>query len=183
VAGLNEFWRGQRKITLMDANLLACYNAKDIIASLIQSKAEIDFTQGLDARFVDEDMARLLNKVKIKMTHFAFDLIGNEAKITRGLTLFRKHFKKSDRHCKVYILTNYNTTHDEDWSRVRKVIGLGFRPDIRIYQKGTHNRFLTDLAGWANNDRIYRACSFADYIPRVDGKRCGELYQSILKSA
>jgi len=183
VADLPEFWRGQRNIKLMDANLLACGDAADLLNSLIQSKAGVDFTQGLDARYLDEDTARLLGGVNIKMAHFAFDLPGNETAIIHGLTLFRKYFNKGDQHCKVYVLTNYNTTPAEDWYRVKKVMELGFRPDVRIYQKGTHSQFLTDLAGWANNSRIYRVCSFADFIPRKDGKRCGELYQSILQSA
>ena len=180
VADLSAFWRGQRNITVMDANLLACDKAPDMLVSLIESGAGIDFTQGLDARYVDEDTARLLGGLKIKMVHFAFDLMRNEAAIIRGLTLFRKYFHKSDRHCRVYILTNYDTTPAEDWYRVQKVTELGFRPDVRIYQKGTHSQFLTDLAHWANNPRFYRSCPFADFVPRRDGKRCGELYRGIL---
>jgi hypothetical protein len=183
VADLSEFWSGQRNITIMDANLLACGNAENLIVSLIESNANINFTQGLDARYIDENTARLLCGINIKMVHFAFDLMHNEAAVIRGLSQFRKHFKKCDRHCKVYILTNYNTTHAEDWYRVKKVIELGYQPDMRIYRKGTHSQFLTDLAGWANNCRIYRSCSFADFVPRKDGKRCGELYHSILKGA
>ena len=183
VAELQGFWRGQKNITLMDANLLACDNAADLLNVLIQSKAKLDFTQGLDARYLDDYTAKLLCGVDISMVHFAFDLVRNEPDIIRGLTHFRKHFQKSDRYCKVYVLTNYNTTHAEDWYRVKKVIELGFRPDVRIYQKGTHSRFLTDLSRWANFDRLYRSCSFEEYIPRTDGKRCGELYQSILHGA
>jgi hypothetical protein len=182
VADLPEFWRGQRIITVMDANLLACDRAEDLLVSLIESGASIDFTQGLDARYVDDNTAKLLGGMNIKMVHFAFDLMRNEADILRGLTLFRKFFYSSDRNCKVYILTNYNTTPAEDWYRVQKVMELRFRPDVRIYQKGTHSQFLTDLAHWANNPRIYRSCSFADFMPRKDKKRCGELYQSILKT-
>jgi hypothetical protein len=83
----------------------------------------------------------------------------------------------------VYILTNFDTTHAEDWYRVKKVIELGYQPDVRVYQKGTHSRFLTDLARWANLSRFRRSFSFEDYIPRKDGKRCGELYKNILKGA
>ena len=180
VADLSEFWRGQANIKLIDANLLACSNAENLLISLIESRAILDFTQGLDARFINDYNAKLLGKIKIKMIHFAFDLVHNEADIIRGLSLFRKHTATTCRERKVYILTNYNTTHAEDWYRVRKVIDLGFSPDVRIYQKGTHSRFLTDLARWANLSRLYRVCSFADYIPRKDGKRCGELYQDIL---
>ena len=179
-ASLPEFWRGQRRITVMDANLLACDESEALLASLAESGASINFTQGLDARYVDDGMARLLGGIDISMAHFAFDQMKSEAAILRGLALFRKHFSKSDRHCKAYILTNYDTTPAEDWYRIKKVMELGYQPDVRVYQKGTHSRFLTDLAGWANNKRIYRSCAFADYIPRKDGKRCGELYRDAI---
>jgi hypothetical protein len=180
VAGLNEFWRGQRNIKLMDANLLATAEREMLLEELAASGARIDYTQGLDARFVDDDIAALICRTNIKMVHFAFDLMRNEAAIIRGLAAFRRYFSGSDRDCKVYILTNYDTSPAEDWYRVQKVIELGFSPDVRIYQKGTHGRFLTDLARWANNQQLYRACSFADYVPRTDGRRCGELYRDVL---
>jgi hypothetical protein len=180
-ADLSEFWRGQGNITLMDANLLACPDREQLLETLAVSRARIDYTQGLDARFITEDVARLVCRTNISMVHFAFDLMRNEAAIIRGLKVFRRYFQRSDRYCKVYVLTNYDTTPAEDWYRVRKVIELGYRPDVRIYQKGTHSQFLTDLARWANNSRLYRACAFEDYVPRKDGQRCGELYQKILK--
>jgi hypothetical protein len=182
VADLSEFWRGQSKIMLMDANLLACDNAENLLTALIDSKAHIDFTQGVDARLVNDNTARLLGKMKIKMIHFAFDSMSSEAEVIRGLALFKKYSSTTCRERKVYILTNYNTTHAEDWYRVKKVMELGFRPDVRIYRKGTHPRFITDLSGWANFSRLYRSCSFEDYVPRKDGKKCGELYRDILQT-
>jgi hypothetical protein len=77
----------------------------------------------------------------------------------------------------VYILVNYNTTHQEDIYRVRKVMDLGYRPHIMVYNKGTHSQFLTDLARWCNNPRHYNSCTFADFIPRpASGKTIKELY-------
>ena len=180
VAELSEFWRGQRNIKLMDANLLACRDQDLLIHSLISSGAQIDYTQGLDARFIDEHTAQLLCRTNIKMVHLAFDLMKFEREIVCGLEIFRRHFQKSDRSCQVYILTNYNTTHAEDWYRVRRVIELGYQPDVRIYRKGTHDRFLTDLSRWANAHALYRSSSFEDYVPRKDGKRCSELYGNII---
>ena len=180
VSELCEFWRGQKHIKLMDANLLACTDRDLLIHSLIGSGAQIDYTQGLDARFIDEHVARLLCRTNIKMVHFAFDLMDHEREIVRGLEIFRSHFQKTDRSCQVYILTNYNTTHAEDWYRVKRIIDLGYQPDVRIYRKGTHDQFLTDLSHWANNKRIYRTCAFEDFVPRKDGKSCGELYRHII---
>ena len=50
VADLSEFWNGQRKIVLCDPNILACKDWRDLLQQLIDSRAEIDFNQGLDIR-------------------------------------------------------------------------------------------------------------------------------------
>jgi hypothetical protein len=180
-AELSEFWRGQNTIKLLDPNILSCDDRERLLQQLIDSKALIDYTQGLDARLIDDDIAELIAKTKIKTVHFAFDFIKNEAAIVRGLKIFKKHTTVTDRELKVYILTNYNTTLQEDWYRVSKVIELGYMPDVRIYRKGTEPRFLTDLARWTNNVKIFRSCpDFREYVPRVDGWACKELYSKIL---
>ncbi len=180
VSDLSEWWNGQKNIVLLDGNLLACNSREELLKQLIESKANIDYTQGLDARFIDNDVAELICKTKVSMVHFAFDLMKNERKIIEGLRIFKEHFNKSDRYCKVYILTNFNTTFEEDIYRVKKVMELGYRPDVRIYQKNTAPQFLKDLARWANNDFIYRSCKFEDYVPRKDGKRIKNIYANVV---
>lgn len=176
VANLSEFWSGQKNIKLLDANLLACKEKLDLIKQLEESKAYIDYTQGIDARFITEEIAKALCKTKIKMIHFAFDLMKNEKNIIKGLEIFKNISGKSDRHLKCYILVNYNTTYEEDLYRIKKVIELGYRPDVRIYQKPSAPQFIKDLARWANNDIIYRSCKFAEYVPRADGKKIKNIY-------
>lgn len=181
VADLDEFWRGQKEIKLLDPNLLACRQKEVLLRELIDSKARVDFTQGLDARFIDDDIASLINQIKIKTIHFAFDFMRNEKAIIRGLQCFKRHYNGSDRNIKCYVLTNYDTTHEEDWYRVRSLVELGYQPYVMIYQKGTHDQFLTDLARWSNSLFLNRSVSFEDYVPRKDGKSCKELYPEILK--
>lgn len=149
--------------------------------TLIQSGAVIDYTQGLDARLIDDDIAKLLAQTKIQMVHFAFDLMKNEERILKGLKIFAKHFNKSDRFKRVYILTNFNTTLKEDYFRVKKVLELGYSPYVMIYRKGTHPQFLTDLQRWSNNMFLQKAVSFEDYAPRKDGKSMKTLYAQIIK--
>lgn len=180
VADLSEFWNGQKNIKLMDANILACKDRERLLHQLIDSKAWIDYTQGLDARFITDDIAKLINKTKIKIVHFAFDFMKNEKAILKGLQTFKKYTSKTDRELKVYILTNYDTTFEEDIYRVNKVVELGYAPDVRIYMKDTAPQFLRDLQRWANNPKIFRTCKFEDYVPRVDGKTMKRLYNDIL---
>lgn len=176
VADLSEFWNGQKEIVLLDANILACKDRIELLNQLADSKAKVDFTQGLDARFITEDVADALKRIKIKTVHFAFDFMKNEKAIIRGLRIYKEIVGTSDRNAIVYILTNFNTKIEEDLYRVNMVQAAGFSPDIRIYRKHTAPQILRDLQRWANNRLLYRSCKFMDYVPRRDGKTIKELY-------
>lgn len=176
VADLSEFWNGQKEIVLLDANILACKDRKELLNQLADSKAKVDFTQGLDARFITEEVAEILAKIKIVRVHFAFDFMKNEKAVIRGLCIYKEIVGTNDRNAIVYILTNFNTTIEEDLYRVNMVQEAGFSPDIRIYRKHTAPQILRDLQRWANNRLLYRSCKFMDYVPRKDGKTIKELY-------
>lgn len=175
VADLGEFWRGQKFVKLLDANILACKDRVELLKQLRDSGARIDFTQGLDARFITEEVAYLLKDIKKKSVHFAFDFMKNEKAIIKGLKTYNDIVGATD-HDAVYILTNYNTTHEEDMYRLRMVQECGFFPDIRIYRKSTAPRITRDLQGWCNNRIIYKSTKWEEYIPRKDGKTIKELY-------
>ena len=178
VADLSEFWRGQKNIKLLDPNLLACKEHLNLLQQLADSKAKVDFTQGLDARFINEQNLEILKQINISMLHFAFDFMKFEKHIVRGLSLAKEKLQISDRNAIVYVLTNYDTTIEEDLYRIQKIREIGFAPDVRIYRKETlpHPHILRDLQRWANNRFIYRSCEFMDYVPRSDGKTIKELY-------
>lgn len=175
---MSEFWRGQKNIKLLDPNLLACKEHLDLLQQLADSKANVDFTQGLDARFINEDNLEILKNINVKRLHFAFDFMKFEKQIIRGLSLTKEKLDITDRNAIVYILTNYDTTIDEDLYRIQKIREIGFAPDIRIYRKETlpHPHILRDLQRWSNNRILYRSCEFMDYVPRSDGKTIKELY-------
>ena len=144
VADLSEWWRGQKEIILLDANILACKDRISILQSLIDSGATVDFTQGLDARFITPQIAEMLGKIKTKMYHFAFDFMKNEKAIVKGLKTFVDIVKPDERKCCVYVLTNYDTTFEEDIYRVRKLQELGLSPDVRVYRKNTAPQITRD---------------------------------------
>lgn len=176
VADLAEFWRGQRHIKLLDPNLLACKDRTDLLRQLIDSRARVDFTQGLDARFVTEEAAGLLKQIKIDKVHFAFDYMKNEKAIVKGLQTYKRVCGTRENNAIVYMLTNYNTTIEEDLYRLRMIKQCGFLPDVRIYRKPAAPQILRDLQRWCNNRILYRSCDFMDYVPRADGKTIKQLY-------
>ena len=174
VADLSEWWNGQRKIVLMDSNVLACKSRMGLLEQLADTGAEIEFNGGLDARFIDEEVCQVLKRIKTKMVHFAFDFMKNEAKIRKGLETYKRIVNTDERHTAVYILTNYDTTFDQDLYRVRFVQELGFQPDVRVYRKNTAPKITKWLQRWSNNRFIYRSCDFMDYSP-IKGKTIKQL--------
>lgn len=168
VSDLNEWWNGQKNIKLLDPNILACKNHLELLKQLEDSMARVDFTQGLDARFVNLENIEILKKINVSMIHFAFDFVKYEKQIVKGLKLARENLSISERNSIVYILTNFNTTIQEDLRRVNLVKKLGFTPDIRIYRKESlpKTHILRDLQRWCNNRFVYQSCDFMDYVPR-----------------
>lgn len=179
VADLSEFWRGQKTIKLLDPNLLACKDHMELLQQLVDSRANVEFTQGLDARFINQRNVELLKQIKISMLHFAFDFMGNEKRIMEGLKTAKEGLNIRERNAIVYMLTNYDTTIEQDLYRIRKIQEAGFQPDIRIYRKEALPRphILRDLQRWCNNRFLYHSCRFLDYVPRSDGRSIKELYK------
>ncbi len=163
VADLEEFWRGQKEIKLLDPNILACENNESLLKQLAESKARVDFTQGIDIRLTNPDNIELLNKIKVTMLHFAWD--NPKQDLTKYFRRFSEHTKiKSDRNKVVYVLTNYNSTLEEDLYRIYKLRELGYSPYVMIYQKENAPREIRRLQRWVNCRWIFHSVDrFEDY--------------------
>lgn len=161
VAELSEFWRGQKEIQLCDPNILACKDHEKLLVKLAETKAKVNFNQGIDIRLTNADNIALLNNIKMPMIHFAWD----NSKI--DLTDYFKKFAeltaiKSYRNKAVYVLTNFDSTLDEDLYRIYTLRDLGYSPYVMIYQKETAPKQIKRLQRWCNNRFIFRSCDNFD---------------------
>lgn len=135
VANLREFWNGQRNIVLCDPNILACKDWKDLLQQLADSKAKVDFNQGLDIHLMTEEKAEMLAKINLDAVHFAWDNYKDKDMIVPKFEMF-KHITNIDmRKTGVYVLTNFNTTKEQDLERIYTLRDIGYFPDVRIYNK------------------------------------------------
>lgn len=136
VADLSEFWNGQKEIKLLDANILACPDWERLLGQLAESGASVDFTQGLDIRLITPEKVQLLNKIKTKMLHFAWD--NPEDDLTEDFQRFLELTNVRDaRKRRVYVLTNYGSSHEQDLYRIYTLRDMGYDPYVMVYEKPT----------------------------------------------
>lgn len=165
VADLSEFWRGQKNIVLCDPNILACPDHMELLQQLIDSKAKIEFNQGIDIRLVNDQNIELLKQIRLNGIHFAFDRWEDKDIIEPKLRLFaeKTHFDKDKGRVMVYILTNYNTTIEQDIYRIQLCRELRFAPYPMIYDKEHAKPIYKKLQRWCNNFIFWNVPTFEEY--------------------
>ena len=166
VADLSEFWNGQKNIVLLDPNMFACKEWKDLSQQLIDSNAWVDFSQGCDIRIMTDEKAEYLKQMKIKQIHFAWDRYEDKDIIVPKFKKFSeltgwKYWKMT-----VYCLCNFNTTFEQDLERIYTLRDLGYSPYVMLYEKDKIpvGHKLRKLQRYVNSRSIFRSCnSFEDY--------------------
>ena len=160
VSNLDQFWCGQGHICLSDPNILACKEAPDLLRQLVESNATIDFNQGLDARLITPELADLLAHMKLKTPHFAMDSMRAIAPVSRGLKLYVEACKWVKgkwnwRNAKVFCLTNFDTTHEEDMERIKAIQECECWPYVMVYNKPSAPSVTKRLQRWTNFPAAY----------------------------
>ena len=165
-ADLKEFWNGQKTIKLLDPNILACKDHLELLQQLVDSKAYVDFTQGLDIRLTNEKNIDLINKIRLKGIHFAWDNPKDD--LTPYFERYRNLAKRKPhgRYGTVYVLVNFGSTMEENLHRIYTLRDLGYDPYVMIYDKPNAPREIRLLQRWCNNIVVFRKCArFEDFDP------------------
>ena len=163
VADLSEFWHGQKNIEIMDPNLLACPSHMDLLGQLVDSGAWINIDQGLDCRLLTDENIALINQMKIKLLHFAWDNPRDKT-VPRMLAKFAEVNSLDYRKRKVYCIANYWSTPEEDLERIYWLRENGYDPYLMLYDKQNAPRITRLMQRWVNNKIIFRSCErFEDY--------------------
>lgn len=167
VADLSEFWNGQNRIELLDPNTLACSEWKNILEQLIDSKAWVNFSQGVDIRLMTDEKCKMLMQMKIRQIHFAWDRYQDGEVIKPRLKRFKELTGWNRAKISVYILTNYDTTMEQNIERIMFCRSLDMNPYVMRYNKENIPRGaeINSLARWVNCKRIFWQCpTFDQYL-------------------
>lgn len=166
VADLSEFWNGQKNIVLLDPNMFACKDWKNLSQQLIDSKAWIDFSQGCDIRIMTEEKEKYIKRMKIKQIHFAWDRYQDKDMIVPKFREFKDITGWEKRKLSVYVLVNFNTTHEQDLERIYTLRELGYWPYVMVYKRDKlpKGHITRKLQRWVNMRAVFETIPrFEDY--------------------
>ena len=137
----------------------------ELLQQLVDSKARVEFNQGIDIRLVNERNLELLRKIRLKSVHLAFDRWQDKDIIEPRLRAFAQ--AGFDRHkggVMVYILVNFDTTLEQDLYRIQLCRELKFSPYPMIYDKEHCGRIYKHLQRWCNNFIFWSVPTFEEYL-------------------
>ena len=162
VADVSDFWNGQKEIRILDPNITACKEKRDLMRQYIETGAILDFTQGLDIRLLNDDDLADINQMRLRTLHFAWDNPKDD--LEGKFRNFANGFRRKSNIGMVYCLTNFNSTMEENLYRIYTLRDMGYDPYVMVYDKPHAQKEIKMLQRWCNNKIIFKSCKkFEDY--------------------
>ena len=161
VADVKDFYAGQKVIQVLDPNITACPEKRELFRQYRETGAAICFNQGLDIRLLNDDDVADLNRMKLKDVHFAWDNPKEDLRERFEWFAEKSRKKMNGKFGTVYVLTNFNSTLEED---LRRIYALrdNYNPFVMIYDKPNAPKEIRNLQRWCNNKIVFKS------VPRFD---------------
>lgn len=164
VANVSDFWNGQKEIRILDPNITACREKRDLFRQYKETGAILDFTQGLDIRLLNDADIADINDMRLRTLHFAWD--NPEDDLEGKFRFFAQNFRRKSNIGTVYCLTNFNSTMEQNLYRIYTLRDMGYDPYVMIYDKPHAPKEIRHLQRWCDNKIIFKSCpKFEDYNP------------------
>jgi len=152
------------EVILMDNNVLAHKHGIEQIERMVKLGIKVDFNQGLDARLVDDSMARLLSKVSWKPSiRLACDTVEMIEPVRKAVELLRWHNATPTRYF-CYVLVK---DIDDALERIRFLKGIYIDPFCQPYRDKDGNEptsMQKKVARWVNHKAIFKTVLWEDYL-------------------
>lgn len=162
VANVSDFWSGQKEIRILDPNITACREKRDLFQQYKDTGAILDFTQGLDIRLLNDADIADINGMRLRTLHFAWDNPKDD--LEKKFENFARGFRRKSNIGMVYVLTNFNSTMEENLYRIYTLRELGYDPYVMVYDKPHAPQEIKNLQRWCNNKIIFKTVKkFEDY--------------------
>ena len=164
-------------IYLLDDNVLACKEWKQVFDELQATGKRFQFKQGMDERLLtDEKCEVIFNSKWIGDFIFAFDNINDSNVIVEKLKMIRKHTKKT---VKFYTFCGYNHDNPENYpngfwekdirdlfERIRILMSFKALPYVmryKDYELSPYKGMYITIARWCNQPSFVKKMSFREF--------------------
>jgi len=161
-ADIEDFLRHD-KVILLDNNVLAHEHGIKQIEKLADLKVKVDFNQGMDARLIDDGVAKLLAKVKwIRAIRLACDNSAMKKPLEEAVKRLRSNGYGKEIFC--YMLVCDDT--EEAQERAEFLRGLKVDPfamplrDREGHIPGYEARL---FANWVNKKACFKSCTWSEF--------------------
>lgn len=160
--------QGRKHVVLMDNNFLANEEGfiKEQIEKSVKAKLRMDFNQGLDARLVTPEVAKLLTAAKWnRYIRFSCDTSGMIEPLSKAVKMLRQTGYNGEIF--VYVLAQDPT---ESLDRIQRILAIDKKitPYCQPFRNFDGDGKVTDhklerLARWCNKVWIRKSCKFEEY--------------------
>ncbi len=158
----------KRDIVFMDNNVLASNHGINQIAEMAGQDVRIDFNQGLDARLIDKDIAKLLSDVKWRrFVRMACDTDAMIPIIEQAVRYLDECGVKPYRVF-VYMLVRGLESAERRADALRKMGVEIFAQPYRDYEnKIEPTREQKHFARWVNRKQLFKSCTWHEYKQNI----------------
>lgn len=157
-----------RDIVFMDNNVLACDWGIEQIESMVGENVRVDFNQGLDARLITNDVARMLSQLKwIRFIRMSADTDAMLEVVLSAIDRLR-HYGVKPYRIFVYVLVQDITSAEKRVIRLREVGANPFAQPYRDFATNAEPSIEQRcFARWVNDKAIFKTVdTFAEYDRR-----------------
>lgn len=162
-ADITEFL-AHRQAVLMDNNVLACEHGINQLEKIAKLGIKVDFNQGLDARLIDNSIAKRLSKIKwLKPVRLACDQKSQMPTVERAVRLLREN-GCTPRQYFCYVLVKDINDALESVEFLRSLKVDPFAQPYRDFEANTEpTKEQKDFARWVNRKWIFKSCTWQEY--------------------
>lgn len=172
-ADITEFLAHNQAV-LMDNNVLACDFGIEQLEKIAKLGIKVDFNQGLDARLIDNSIAKRLAKIKwLKPVRLACDQKSQMSVVEKAVKILREN-GCTPRQYFCYVLVKDVEDALERVEFLRKLKVDPFAQPYRDYKNNTEpTKEQKDFARWVNRKWIFKSCTWDEYKRerKIDNKK------------
>lgn len=171
---------GRNRLILMDNNILASDYGLSQIEKIVRRRYHVDFNQGLDARLVTDDVARLLAKVKwIKRIRFGCDTPAQIVHCADAIDKIAGYGYRGEFFLYCILMDDINEAYERIsiWKKFHYGKVYPYAQPYRDPAKDTAiiPAWQKDMARWCDRKELWKTLDFKDYEPRK-GFRCEKYF-------